>query len=52
MFLVDVKIYVETLEYRPSSKLFHGTVNKEFIPSQPHCEGILTKGRGFFEGNK
>ena len=52
MILVDVKIHVETLECRPSSKLFRGTVNKEEIPSQPQCEGFLTnRGKDGFYNN-
>ena len=50
--LVDVKIHVETLGCRPSSKLFRGTVNREKSLSQPRCEGILTvRGKVGFYNN-
>ena len=42
--IVNVKLDVETLEYRLSSKLFRGSVNssKAEWNSQPHCEASLT----------
>ena len=42
--VVNVRFHVETLECRPSSRLFRGSVNssKRVRSSQPHCEGNLT----------
>lgn len=44
MFLVDVKLDVETLECHLSSKLFRGSVNSSKVlrNRQPHCEANLT----------
>jgi hypothetical protein len=41
--LVSVKLHVDTLEYRPSLRLYRGTVNSsQARNSQPRCEGNLT----------
>jgi len=41
--LVDVKLHIDTLECRPSLRLYRGTVNSSWAwNSQPHFKGSLT----------
>lgn len=50
---VNVKIYVETLMYRLSTRLFRGSVNNYLgvSNSQPHCEDILTVRKEVYSNN-